>query len=163
MLLIGECVHHVQSRRGRGELFEHLLRERADDDGVHPALEVPRDVGHRLAPAERDVTLHGDDVPAELADGDLERRPRAQRRLVEEHRDMASVERFGGRRAAPERPVRLHARGEVQAELEIDGIEIEDGEKVFAGHRCGRVGRHYLLCAGAPPPAPVAARQRSPR
>ncbi len=55
VLLVGECVHDVQARSRGGELLEHLLRERADDDGIDPALEVARDVGRRLPAAERDV------------------------------------------------------------------------------------------------------------
>ena len=121
------------------ELLERLLRERADDDGVDPALEIARDVGDRLAPAERDVRLQRDHVAAELADRDLERRARAQRRLVEQHRDVAAVERVGGRRMPPERAVGLHLRGELQAALEIGGVEVEDREEVFS---CACRARH---------------------
>ena len=53
MLFVGQRVDDVQPRRRGGELREQLLRERSDDDGVDPALEIARDVGDRLAPAER--------------------------------------------------------------------------------------------------------------
>ena len=55
VLLVGERVDDVEARRRGRELLEHLLRERANDDGVHPAFEVAGDVGRRLAAAERDI------------------------------------------------------------------------------------------------------------
>ena len=55
MFLVGERVDDVQARRGVGESFEPRLRERADDRAGDPALEIARDVGDRLAAAERDV------------------------------------------------------------------------------------------------------------
>jgi hypothetical protein len=67
MLLVGERVDTCSAAPPR-RTPEHLLREGADDDRVDPALEIARDVGDRLAPAERDVRLQRDDVAAELAD-----------------------------------------------------------------------------------------------
>ena len=94
--------------RGGGEALEPLLRERADDDAEDPALEVARDVLDRLAAAERDVGRRLDHVAAELADGDRERRPRAQRRLVEQQRDVPAGQR---RRVRPAGVARgLHRR-----------------------------------------------------
>ena len=99
---------------------------------VDPALEVARDVGDRLASAERDVRLQRDDVAAELAHGDLERRPRAQRRLVEQHRDVAAVERVGRRRLRG-RATRsaFTCAASSQAALEIGGVEVEHREEVL--------------------------------
>ena len=92
--------------------LEPLLREGADDDAEDPALEVARDVLDRLAPAERDVRRRLDHVAAELADRDRERRARAQRRLVEEQRDVPA----GERRARAARPAcarRLQRRRQI--------------------------------------------------
>ena len=74
-----------------------------------------------------------DHVPAELANRDLERRARAQRRLLEQHRDVAAAERVGRRRLAPERPVGLQLRGEIEAALEVGRIEVEDRQEILAG------------------------------
>ena len=121
-----------------------LLRERADDDRVDPALEVARDVGDRLALPERHVRLQRDDVAAELAHGDLERRARAQRRLLEQHRDVTAVERVA--RSAPARPSERSAFScarELEAALEIGGVEVEDREEVLAASSRG-VSAHAL-------------------
>ena len=131
MLAVGQRVDDVQLRRGRGELLEQPLRERPDDDRVDPALEVARDVGDRLAPSERRVGLQRDDVAAELADGDLEGRPGAQRRLLEQHRDVPAVERVGRRRLAAERPVGLHLRRQIEAALEVGRLEVEDRQEIL--------------------------------
>ena len=53
MLLVRQRVDDVQLRRGLGEAREPLLRERADDGAVHPALEIAGDVLDGLAAAER--------------------------------------------------------------------------------------------------------------
>ena len=90
VFLVGQRIDHVEARRGSGELLENLLRERADDHRIHPALEIARDVGGRLASAQRHIRRNQNRIPAELADRDLEGHPRAQRRLVEEQRDVAS-------------------------------------------------------------------------
>ena len=122
-------------RRGRRELLEHPLRERPDDDGVDPALEVARDVGDGFALSERLGRLQAMTSAAELADGDFERRARAQRRLLEEQGDVAAVERVARRRLAAQRPLGLELRAELEAALEIGGVEVEDREKVLAGRR----------------------------
>ena len=137
VLLIGERVDDVQALGRGGELLQDVLRERPDDHAVDPALEVARDVGDRLAQPERDVRLQRDEMAAELADRDLEGRARPQRRLVKQHRDVAAVERVGGRRLAPQRSIRLELRGELQAALEVGGVEVEHRQEVFPGE--GRV------------------------
>ena len=110
VLLVGERVDDVQARRGGGELLEDLLRERADDDRIHPALEIARDVGRRLAPAERHVGGNQDRIAAQLAHRDLEGHPRAQRRLVEEQRDVASRQAASRRGVGPRRAPASAAR-----------------------------------------------------
>ena len=101
MLFVGQRVDDAQPRRRVGEGFEPCLREGADHGAVHPALEVAGDVVDRLAAAERDVLRRLDDVAAELADGDLEGRAGAQRRLLEQQRDVLAFERTDVAHAAP--------------------------------------------------------------
>ena len=72
----------------RSELFDDLLRERADHDGVHPALEIARDVGDRFAFAQRHFGRDEHRRAAELTNRDLEGDPGPERRLVEEQRDV---------------------------------------------------------------------------
>ena len=136
MLFVGQRVDDVKTRRRRGKLLEQLLRKGPDHDGIDPALEIAGDVGDRFAASQGDVGLERHEVAAELAHADLERRPRAQRRLVEEHRDVAAIERVGGRRVAAERAVRFEARRQLETALEIGRVEVEDGQKVFVGQGC---------------------------
>ena len=93
VFFVGERVDDPQPRRGGGERFEARLRVGADHRAVHPALEVARHVLDRLAAAERDVLGRLDDVAAELADRDLERRAGPERRLLEQQRDVPALER----------------------------------------------------------------------
>ena len=102
VFLVGEGVDDVEPGGSRGELLQQPLRERPDDHRVDPALQIARDIGHRLAAAQRGVGMEREDVAAELADRDLEGRTRPQRRLLEEHRDMPSAERR--RRSGASRP-----------------------------------------------------------
>src|SRR5260370_35566309 len=82
-------------------------------------------------------------MASELSDCYFEGRERPQRGFVEEHRDVTAVENLGGRRMPAERPVGLHLRGELQAVLELGGVEVEDRQKVFS--RLGRWG-HRVCC-----------------
>ena len=88
MLLVGERIDDVQVRRRVGEALKPGLREGPDDGAVHPALEIAGDIFDGLAAAERDIGRQLDDFAAELAHGDDERRSRAERRLLEEQRDV---------------------------------------------------------------------------
>ena len=83
-------------------------------------------------------------MPAELANADLECRPRAQRRLVEEHRDVASVEHVGRRRVPSQRTIRFQLRGELQAALEVGRIEVEHRQKIFARSGLRRWAHRHL-------------------
>src|SRR5204862_1761213 len=89
-----------------------------------------------------------DDMAAELADGDLECRPRAKRRLVEEHRDVAAIECIGGRRMAAERAIGFRFGGEREAALEVGGLEVEDGQEILARER--RRGHCTLVARESP-------------
>jgi hypothetical protein len=70
-------------------------------------------------------------VAAELANRDLERRAGTQRRLVEQQRDVAAVEQIARRCLPSERTIRLHLRGDLQATLEVRGLEVEHRQEVF--------------------------------
>ena len=74
--------------------LEPGLSERPHDGGVDPSLEITRDVCDGLASAEGRVLRRFDHVAAELAHGDLERRSRAKRRLLEQQRDVLSSQRL---------------------------------------------------------------------
>ena len=103
MLLVGQRVDRraAAARRRRTPASMSCENVRMTTR-VDPALEVARDVGDRLALPERDVGLQRDEMAAELADRDLERRARPQRRLLEQHRDVAAVRaRRRSARAAP--------------------------------------------------------------
>jgi hypothetical protein len=137
MLIVGQRIHDVQPRRRGGEFREHTLGERADDHRCHPPLEVSRDVGDGFAAAERGLRIQLEHVPADLADGDGERRMRAQRGFFEEHRHMTPAEYAGGRCVAPERTVGFHPGCELEAAFEVGRLEIEHGEKILAGDAAG--------------------------
>ena len=96
-------------------LHQALLAERADHDGVDPALEVAGDVVDRLAIGVHDVGGDLDHVAAELADADGERHARAQRRLLEQQADVPAVERVRRRRAQPERALALQPRSRARS------------------------------------------------
>ena len=72
MLVIAQRVDDVQFRSRCRKFLEQPLGKRADDDRVHPAVDVARDICHRLAPAERGVRVKRDHVAAELVHGNLE-------------------------------------------------------------------------------------------
>ena len=137
VLVVAEGVDHPQARRGRGERLEHLLRERPDDNAIDPAFEVARNIRDRLTLAQCRVRLERHDVAPELDDRDFERGARAQRCLLEQHRDVTALERIGRRRLPAERTVGLHMPGNLEAPLEIGSLEVEDREEILAGWRGG--------------------------
>ena len=92
MLAQREAVDHRDVCLGR-QLHDHLVRTRPDDDAVHEPLEVVGDVADALARAEDHVVGEVDGVPAELGHARLEGHPRAQARLLEEHREGPPGER----------------------------------------------------------------------
>ncbi len=95
--------------------IDAILPEGADHGARHPAFEVAGDVGDGLARAERAFLRRHDHVAAELVHGDLERRARPQRRLVEQQRDVLAGQRLRRRRAASELALALQPRGELAA------------------------------------------------
>ena len=114
-------------------LREPRLREGADDGARHPALEIARDVLDRLAAAEDHVRRRFDDLAAQLAHGDDERDARAERRLLEEQRDVSAGQ--WRRLHRPSAALALERPRQSQQPIEPVGREIEDREKVLAGER----------------------------
>ena len=131
MLLVGQRVDHVQARRRLGELDDAVLAEGADHGARHPAFEVAGDVGDGLARAERAFLRRDDHVAAELVHGDLERRARPQRRLVEQQRDVLAGQRLRRRRAASQLALALQARRQLQQVREAGGVEVEHRQVVL--------------------------------
>ena len=80
----------------RGQLERDLVRSRPHDDAVDEPLEVARHVAHALARPEHDVVGQVDRVTAELDHPGLERHPRPQARLLEQHRQRPPDERRRG-------------------------------------------------------------------
>ena len=168
MLLVGERIDDMQLTAGRGDDGGFFLLVGSNHQRAHPALEVARDVLERLADAFGELRRKMQRVAAELADGDLERRPRPQRRLLEQQRDVQPGE--CGRRLTSEPAVDLHLRGGRQQAIEIDRRQVENGQEVlrerdrrrrFHHERYSPLIRTYSalrsqvqIVAPAPPPVP---------
>ncbi len=96
MLEIGEGVDDGDLGAG-GHLGDGVVGVGAEDDDVHPALEVVGHVGEGLALAERRLGLVDEDgVAAEGVDGGFEGQARAQGRLLEEHHHLPGSRARGG-------------------------------------------------------------------
>ena len=107
-----------------------VARAQADHRGV--AGQDQRGVAHGLAARELQLVGAQDHrVAAELEHAGLERRARAGRRLVEQQRDRAALERPRGLRR------RLQRRRAVQQQVEPVGVEFGAGEEVGRGLECG--------------------------
>ncbi len=113
---------------------EALLSERANHDGVDPALEVARHVVDGLPVRVHDVGGNLDDVAAELAHADGEGHARAQRRLFEEQPDVPPIEGGGRRRLHALDPLALQLGRQLETLRERIGIEIENGQEVLHGY-----------------------------
>ncbi len=117
---------------GAGQLVQRFLPEGADHHGVDIAAEHAAGVGDRLAMAELHLLArehHG--LAAHLADADIERDARARRRLLEDQRDDAVLQRLGLVRAQPGPAVarRLDARRVVEDGAQIarrHPVEVEE-------------------------------------
>ena len=127
MLFVGQRVDDAQPRRGVGEGFDARLRVGAHHGAVHPALEVAGDVLDRFAAAERDVLRRLDHVAAELAHGNLEGRAGAERRLLEEQRDVLAFERADVPDAGGARVLQLG--GQPETGLELRRVEVANREE----------------------------------
>ncbi len=116
-----------------GHLGDGVVRVGAEDDEVHPALEIMGHVGEGLALAEGRLGLVDEDgVAAEGVDGGLEGEAGAQRGLLEEHDHLARIEGvaevFG---VVLDRVGELHEGGHL-----LDG-EVADGGEMTAGEALG--------------------------
>ena len=142
MLLVSEGVHDVQIRRSCGEAGESILRERAHDRAGDPALEVARDVFDGLAGAQRDLGRWLDDLATEFANGDHERRSRAQRRLLEEQRDVLTREGLSARPSGAALPLQLG--GQIEHAHDLRVVEVENRQEVLRPerHRACLLWRH---------------------
>ena len=109
MLAQRQAVDHRDRGLGR-ELDDDLVRARPGDDRVDEAVEVAGDVTDALPRAQDDVVGQVDRVAAELVHPGLERHPRPEARLLEQHRQRPARERrLGVPAVAPE--LGLEARG----------------------------------------------------
>ena len=112
-------------------LMQPLLAEGADHDRIDPALEIAGDVVNRLAIGVHHVGGNLDDVAAELADADGEGDARAQRRLLEQHADVAAVERLRRRRLHALDALALQLRRRLEQLAQQVGIEIENRQEIL--------------------------------
>ena len=92
MLAQGEAVDDRDGGLG-GELQDDLVGTGPGHDAVDEPLEVAGDVADRLAGAHDGVLGQVDRRTAELGHAGLERDPRPQRRLLEEHRQRPAGQR----------------------------------------------------------------------
>ena len=95
MVVIGQGVHDRHAAVF-GELFDEILLEATDYDGVHPAAKATGDVLDAFTLAKTDGIggeQHG--VAAELVHAHLEGGNCAQRRFLEEHGDVLAVQTVG--------------------------------------------------------------------
>src|SRR6266851_1051884 len=91
---VGKGVDH-RDAGGRGHFFKDALVVNARDDALHPAFEVPRNIGDGLASAERRGSLcmvEEHDRAAHALNADIEGDARAQRRLLENEGDEFALE-----------------------------------------------------------------------
>ena len=109
------------------------LRERPDDHRVDPALEIARDVGHRLALAERRR-------PAAARSTSPPSSRTAISKVVRVRSDafsnsIATCRPSSALAVGASRPSARSAfscAAELEAALEIGGVEVEDRQKVLA-------------------------------
>ncbi len=75
------------------QFLQRFVLERARDDAVHPALQVLGHVLHRLARAQARVAMvHEHGAAAHVLHADVEGEARAQRVLLEDHREALVLE-----------------------------------------------------------------------
>ena len=112
----GECRH----------LFDGFLIVSTQHDGVHPALDVVRDVGQSFAGAEALLGLIDEEGgAAQAGHAGLEGQPGAQRGLLEKHHHL-----FSGERPAEVSRTRLHQGGEVQYAFDFARAKVAAGNQV---------------------------------
>ena len=127
MAEVGQAVDD-RNRGGARELHDRVVREGADHDALHHALEVPGDVGDGFSLADADLgggQVNG--VPAELIHADVERDARAERRLLENH-----PERLPAERAGEPQWVGLHDARPLDERPDVVGGQIAQRQEVAA-------------------------------
>src|SRR3977135_4360723 len=133
----GKPVDHRHGGVARG-LGPRLVIGRAAQDDVDIAREHPRRVGDGLAASELHLLAgQHDGFAPELAHGDVERDPRAGRRLVEDHGERLALQRLALGGAAPAPAPRLHGAAGVDHRAQLLRGNIDQVEKV-----AGAVGAH---------------------
>ena len=95
VVVVGQGVHNGDAAVF-GELFHQVLLEAADHDGVHPAAKATGDILDAFALAKANG-IGGEQygVTAELIHAHLESGNRTQRRLLEEHGNVLTVQAVG--------------------------------------------------------------------
>src|SRR5258708_12577159 len=120
---VGEAVD-ARHGGGAGEGPQPIVAVGAEHDGVDVARGDARGVFERLAARDLRV-LHGegDGVPAELADGRLERDARARRGLLEEQEERPALQ-------GPLAPVGLQLAGAAEERAMLLDAQIAEAEEV---------------------------------
>ena len=130
------------------ELEQHVVLEGADHDGVDIPRQHAGGVGDGLAAAELHLLAgQHDGVAAELAHRDVERDPRAGRRLVEDHRQHFSGDRRARSDCRRADAARLHGAAVLDDAAQLAGGDVDEVEEV------ARLGAH-----GVAPPAAALSR-----
>ena len=128
MIVIGQGVH---DRDGTvfGKLFDQVLLEAADHDGVHPAAKAAGNVLDAFALAEPDGIgrkEHG--VAAQLVHAHLERSDGTQRRFFEEHADVLAVQTVRNLAGVD---LFLEARGNLDGFQNLFFAPVHEAEEMF--------------------------------
>src|SRR3954469_13630574 len=122
---------------------DRRVSERAQNDTVHPALEVMSDVAELLAGIDAGGCLIDKErMTAQAGDAGLEGQPSAQGWFLKEHHHL-----FAGEGSAEIRWTILHQRRKVEDRVDSGGTEIVDRDQVLSpglrqGQRNGGNGLH---------------------
>ena len=141
MLLVAQRVDDVQSRAAAASVLALSCAYVRITSAAHPAFEVARDVLRAARARRRRIPGQVQRVAAELADRDLERRPRAQRGLLEEQRDVRALSAFAVGAFVPRRRSAFScaARSSSRSRSSADRSRIE--RKSFTGATVLMLGR----------------------
>ncbi len=144
VVLVGQRVDYGYGR-GRGELHDLFLCERADDDRVAVGGQRVRRVGDRLAPAELELVGSEDDRRhPEAGSGGDERDARPRRRLREVAR-----ERVPAQRVDPAVGIARHLSREVEQLRQLLRGDVGNAEEVLryeADRHVASIGPRTRFC-----------------
>ncbi len=108
-------------------LHHDFVGEGANHDSLHHAFQVLGNVVHRLPLAEADLGRREiERMPAELLHTHVERHARAQRRLLEDHRQRLALQRAG-----EELRFGFHLAGHMQEVPYLLRREVTNRKEVF--------------------------------